>query len=118
MRKRDSGNLRQGGALMFPNVDEQIETGRWAVLATYLNGALDSGKYDHLDTAIVLKHLNDGDVFEFLKTELGADIDYGLAKLTDAHRHKLLRHWRAMAEGYETYQFHVRRSGLALLIAY
>jgi hypothetical protein len=103
---------------MFLTIEEQIETGRWAVLATYLNGANDSGKYDHLDTAAVLEHVNSGDVFEFLATELGPDVEYGLAKLTDVHRHKLLHHWRTMAAAYDTYQFHVRRSGLALLVAY
>ena len=103
---------------MFLTREEQIETGRWAVLATHLNGAVDSGKYDHIDTTIVLKHGNDGDVFEFLGAELGKDVEYALAKLTDVHRHKLLHHWRIMAEGYETYQFYVRRSGLALLVAY
>ena len=103
---------------MFLTGEQQIETGRWAVLATHLNGAVDSGKYDHIDTTVVLKHLNDGDVFEFLATELGRDVEYGLAKLTDVHRHDLLHHWRTMAEGYEPYQFHVRRSGLALLVAY
>jgi hypothetical protein len=103
---------------MFLTVEQQIETGRWAVLATYLNGAVDSGKYDHLNTTVVLEHVRDGDVFEFLATELGKDVEYGLGKLTDVHRHKLLHHWRTLAEGYETYQFHVRRSGLALLVAY
>jgi hypothetical protein len=103
---------------MFLTIEEQIETGRWAVLATHLNGAADSSKYDHLDTTVVLKHVNDGDVFEFLRNELGNDVEYGLSKLTDVHRHKLLHHWRMMAAGYETSQFHVRRSGLALLVAY
>lgn len=103
---------------MFLTVAQQIETGRWAVLATYLNGAVDSGKYDHIDTAVVVKHVSDGDVFEFLATELGQDVEYALAKLTDVDRHVLVNHWRAMAAGYETYQFHVRRSGLALLVAY
>jgi hypothetical protein len=103
---------------MFLTIEQQIETGRWALLATHLNGAADTGKYDHIDTTVVLKHVNDGDVFEFLGTELGKDVEYGLAKLTDVHRHVLLQHWHAMATGYETYQFHVRRSGLALLVGY
>jgi hypothetical protein len=103
---------------MFQTPEEQTETLRWAVLATHLNGAADSGKYDHIDTNVVLKHVSDGDVFEFLRTELGEDVEYALNKLTDVHRHMLLQHWRTMATGYETYQFHVRRSGLALLVAY
>ena len=98
--------------------EHQIEIGRWAVLATHLNGAVDSGKYHHLDTMVVLKHVNDGDVLEFLGTELGKDVEYALAKLTDVHRHMLLHHWRTMAQAYDTSQFHVRRSGLALLVAY
>jgi len=103
---------------MFLTGEQQIEIGRWAVLATHLNGAVDSGKYDHIDTAVVLKHVNDGDVFEFLRTELGKDVEYALARLTDVHRHKLLHHWRTLAQAYDTSQFHVRRSGLALLVAY
>ena len=84
----------------------------------HLNGAADSGKYDHIDTAIVLKHVRDGDIFAFLSDELGSDVEYALVKLTDVHRHVLLGHWRAFATGYEPYQFHVRRSGLLLLVAY
>ena len=103
---------------MFQTPEQQTETLRWTVLATHLNGAADSGKYDHIDTGVVLKHVSDGDVFEFLRTELGTDVEYALGKLTDVHRHMLLQHWRTMATGYETYQFHVRRSGLALLVAY
>ena len=103
---------------MFQNISEQNETLRWAVLATHLNGAADSGRYDHIDTAAVLRHVQAGDVFEFLREELGADVEYALSKLTDVHRQHLLQQWHAMATAYETYQFHVRRSGLALLVAY
>jgi len=98
--------------------EQQIETGRWAVLATHLNGAIDSGKYDHIDTTVVLTHVNDGDVFAFLGSELGEDVEYALSKLTDVDRHRLLHHWRTLAEAYDPAQFHVRRSGLALLVAY
>jgi hypothetical protein len=103
---------------MFETIEEQKETLGWAVLATFLNGAADSGKYDFIDTSVILRHVEEGDVFEFLRQALGADVEYALAKLTDVHRHTLLDHWRTMATSYETYQFHVRRSGLALLVAY
>jgi hypothetical protein len=103
---------------MYQTVDEQHETLRWAVLATYLNGAADSGKYDHIDTTMMLRHVHDADVFEFLRRELGNDIEAALDRLTDAHRHMLLKHWQLFATGFETYQFHIRRSGLALLVAY
>ena len=103
---------------MFQTIKEQDETLGWAVLATHLNGAADSGRYDHLDTAVMLRHVEEGDVFEFLRQELVADVEYAFGKLTDVHRHMLLNHWRTMATGFETDQFHVRRSGLALLVAY
>ena len=103
---------------MFQSVEDQQETLWWAVLATHLNGAADTRKYDHIDTTIILHHVQEGDVFEFLSQELGSDVEYALGKLTDVHRHMLLKHWRAMATGYEAYQFHVHRSGLALLVAY
>ena len=103
---------------MLLTSEQQAEVGRWAVLATHLNGALDSGKYDHIDTTVVLKHVKDGDVFEFLRTQLGNDVEHALGRLTDVHRHTLSQHWRTLAEAYETSQFHVRRSGLALLVAY
>jgi hypothetical protein len=103
---------------MYQSLEEQNETLRWAVLASYLNGAADSRKYDHIDTAAMLRHLQDADVFDFLRTELGTDVEYALERLTDVHRHRLLKHWQLMATGFETYQFHVRRSGLALLVGY
>lgn len=103
---------------VFQSVEEQNETLRWAVLATHLHGAADSGKYDHIDTAVVLRHVQAGDVLEFLREELGADVEDALSKLSDVHRHRLVEHWKMMATGFETYQFHVRRSGLALLVAY
>jgi len=98
--------------------EDRAETLRWAVLATHLNGAADSGKYEHLDTAVVLGHVERGDLFEFLNRELGKDVAYALGKMDDAQRHRLLQHCRLMSVAYETTQFHVRRSGLSLLVAY
>ena len=103
---------------MFETTRQQAEIYRWMFLATRLNGAADSGKYDHVDTKVMLQHVEKGDVFEFLAQELGTDVDYALDRLTDVDRHTLLKHWRIFAGAYETQQFHVRRSGLALLVAY
>jgi hypothetical protein len=105
-------------ARMFQTIQQQNETLGWAVLALHLNGAADSGKYSHINTEVVLKHVADGDVFEFLRDQLGDDLEYALKKLTDVHRHTLVSSWRLMATAYDTSQFHVRRSGLALLVAY
>jgi len=98
--------------------EDRQETLRWAVLATHLNGALDSGKYDHIDPGAVLRHVLAGDLLEYLRRELGKDVSYALDKMTDAQRHRLLQHCRLMASAYEVTQFHVRRSGIALMVAF
>ena len=103
---------------MAASKEDRRETLRWAVLATHLNGAVDSRKYDHIDTEAVLGHVRRGDLFDFLKGELGNDVAYALDKMNDVQRHRLLQHCRWMATAYESSQFHVRRSGLALLVAY
>ena len=103
---------------MYQTGAEQQETLYWAVLATHLNGAADSGKYEYIDTDLIVRHIEQGDVFDFLRIELGRDVAYALGKLTDVHRHMLVKHWQVLARGFETTQFHVKRSGLALLVAY
>ena len=45
-------------------------------------------------------------------------VEYALKKLTHIHRHALVSSWRLMATAYGSSQFHVHRSGLALLVAY
>ena len=103
---------------MAARQENREETLRWAVLATHLNGALDSGKYDHISPGDVLRHVLAGDLLEYLRRELGNDVSYALDKMTDAQRKRLLHHCRFMAAAYEVGQFHVRKSGLALIVAY
>ena len=86
-------------------------------LATQLNGAAQSGAYDHISPAAVAEALAAGRVFEFLEAELPASV-WNIAKLTDVDRHEIAREWKTMSEAYEPAQFHVTRSGLALLVAY
>ena len=50
---------------MAASKEDRRETLRWAVLATYLNGAVDSRKYDHIDTEAVLGHVRRGDCSTF-----------------------------------------------------
>jgi hypothetical protein len=66
---------------------------------------------------VVLRELRDGDIFVFLARELPAGV-WEISTLTDVDRHKLSQHWRLFATAYEAEQFHVSRSGLALLVAY
>ena len=90
---------------------------RWSRLAIQLNGAIDTGCYAHITTAVVLRELQDGNVFDFLARELPPEV-WQISKLTDVDRHKLTQHWKMMAAAYEPEQFHVRHNGLALLVAY
>jgi hypothetical protein len=65
----------------------------------------------------MLREVSGGNVFGFLARELSATV-WDISKLTDLDRHKLSDHWRKLAAAYEPTQFHVSRSGLALLVAY
>jgi len=101
---------------MFQTDRQQAETGRWTILATHLNGAIDTGKYEAITVDVIVRELRDGDIFAFLARELGSDLD--LSKFTDVDRHGLRNHWLLFANAYEPYQFHVRRNGLPLLVGY
>ena len=103
---------------MFQTNAQQNETLHWTILATHLNGAADTRKYDHIDTTAVLQHVLDGDIFRYLTDELAGDVDYAIAKLTDVQKHDLVKLWGALASHFESSQFHVQRSGLSLLVAY
>jgi hypothetical protein len=103
---------------MAAQLENREETLRWAVLATHLNGARDGGKYDHISPGDVLRHVQAGDLLEYLRRELGNDVSYALDKMTEPQRKRLLQHCRLMAAAYEVGQFHVQRSGLALVVAY
>ena len=105
------------GAMMFETESQKGEIRRWSRLATQLNGAADTGNYDHITTAVMLRQLREGDVFDFLARELPEEV-WNISQLTDVDRHKLSQHWRIFATAYEPQQFHVRKSGLALLVAY
>ena len=94
----------------------KIKIGRLSALATNLNGAADSGRYDRISTDVVQREIAGGDIFGFLARELGSEVD--LSRLTDVDRLALSRQWRGLSKAYETQQFHVNRSGLALLVAY
>ncbi len=98
--------------------DEQKRTiQRWIRLAIHLNGAADSGNHDGITTDVVLKELEGGHIFDFLRRELPPDV-WMVSKLTDGDRHTLTQQWEQMASAYEPAQFHVHRSGLSLLVAY
>jgi hypothetical protein len=117
----DHGSVQRRGAVtegdMFETESQKREIQRWSRLAIQLNGAAESGNYDHITTAVMLRELQNGDVFAFLVRELPAAV-WEIARLTEVDRHKLSGFWRGLAEAYEPTQFHVSRNGLALLVAY
>jgi hypothetical protein len=90
---------------------------RWSRLAIQFLGSADSGKFDHLTTAVVTRALEEDRLFELLVAELPQSV-WEISQLTDVDRHTLSQHWRLMAQAYDPAQFHVSRSGLALLAAY
>lgn len=103
--------------MAFETEQQQQAIRRWSRLAIQLLGAADSGRFDHITTAVVARELERGEVFEFLERELPSAV-WEISKLTDVDRHQLERHWNVFAQGYDPQQFHVRRNGLALLAAY
>ena len=102
---------------MFETAKQKAMIQRWSRLAIQLNGAIDTGNYEHITTEVMRRELQAGQVFEFLRRELPRDV-WTISKLTDVDRHILSQQWSAMAQAYEPEQFHVRRNGLALLVAY
>jgi hypothetical protein len=103
--------------MAFETERQKREIQRWSRLAIQLNGAADSGRFDHITTAVMLRELQAGNVFDFLARELPATV-WEVSKVTDVDRHKLAQHWLMLAAAYEPAQFHVSRNGLALLVAY
>jgi hypothetical protein len=103
--------------MTFESESRKREIQAWSRLAIQLNGAADSRHFDHVTTTVMLRELQAATVFEFLSRELPASV-WEISRLTDVDRHKLSQHWQIMAQAYEPMQFHVSRSGLALLVAY
>jgi hypothetical protein len=103
--------------MAFETEQQKRTIQRWSRLAIQLNGAVDSGNFDHITTAAMLHELQHGNVFDFLTRELPTSV-WKISKLTDVDRHKLSQHWRQLATAYEPAQFHITRSGLSLLVAY
>ncbi|NLX99287.1 MAG: hypothetical protein GXY83_24385 [Rhodopirellula sp.] len=82
-----------------------------------LNGALGSGKYDDISIAEVKKRIEQGDVFNYLESVLGHDVD--LTLLSPGDKAELLKEWQDLALAVdEGRKMCVDRNGLCLLVAY
>jgi hypothetical protein len=102
---------------MFETEKQKRAIQRWSRLAIQLNGAAECGRFDHVTTAVIVRELEGGRVFQFLERELPATV-WSICKLSDVDRHELAQEWTMMAQAYDPQQFHVSRNGLALLVAY
>ena len=104
--------------MIFETEKQKRTIQRWSRLAIQLNGAADSGRYEHITTTVMLQELqSDRGIFDFLGRELPPTV-WDISMLTDVDRHDLARMWQIFARSYEPSQFHVSRNGLALLVAY
>ena len=102
---------------MFETDKQKRQIQRWSRLAIQLNGAAESGRFDHISPDVIAFELGRDRIFEFLADTLPAQV-WDISQLTDVDRHELSHLWKEMAKAYEPAQFHVTRSGLALLVAY
>ncbi len=103
--------------MRYETDDQKRTIQRWARLAIQLNGAVDTGAFAHLSVPVVVKEIRAGAIFALLTRELPPTV-WDISKLTDVDRHTLSKIWKTMADGFEPRQYHVERSGLALLVAY
>jgi hypothetical protein len=102
---------------MFETKQQRASIQRWSRFAIQLNGAAESGRFDHISTEVIVNELEHDRVFEFLERELPAKV-WEICKLTDVDRHQLAQEWRILARGYDPEQFHISRNGLSMLVAY
>ena len=100
--------------MAFETEHQKREIQRWSRLAIQLVGAADSGRFDHITTSVVASALNEERLFDLLDRELPTSV-WDICKLTDVDKHELSSQWHVLAHAYEPAQFHVTRSGLALL---
>ena len=89
---------------------------RRIVFAFHLNGALSTGKYDHISTDRVGREIAAETIFEFLERELGDDA--GLNELAGRDRTELLDEWQRIKNATLASDLLVSKRGLALLVAY
>ncbi|WP_018427713.1 hypothetical protein [Hoeflea sp. 108] len=86
-------------------------------IAFYLNGAIDTGRYDDLTVAEAKTEIGNGTIFDFLRQRLGNDID--LSILTKEDEAELLSEWQdLLAAVNERRKMGIEMRGLPLLIAY
>ncbi len=86
-------------------------------LGFYLNGAVGTGKYDHISLLDCYSAIEVGEIFEYLASELGSDFDPSI--LDEDQKQELLGEWHEFACVLDhSRTLRVDRGGLNLVIAY
>jgi hypothetical protein len=86
-------------------------------LAFYLNSAIDTGKYADITYQVVADKINDGNIFSYLRTRLGTDID--LSMFSTEKQRELIDEWQSILNAVSARRkFGIEHNGLCLLVAY
>ena len=86
-------------------------------LAFFLNGAIDTGKYNDIGLQEVADHVEAGTIFDFLQTRLIDDID--LSTFEKEKQQELTIEWQDMLQAMNPRRkFLIENNGLCLLVAY
>jgi hypothetical protein len=85
-------------------------------LGFYLNGAIDSGKYDDITCEQVRTAIEKRTIFDFLNAHLGIDIDLSIFDVKK--RKELEEEWYEMLAIRARKKFGVENNGLCLLVAF
>lgn len=88
-------------------------------IAFYLNGAIDSGRYDTLTIEDARKVIQAEIIHSFLMTELGHDFDLSILTADAGAEAELLAEWQDMDDAIDARRkFGVEHRGLPLLVAF
>jgi hypothetical protein len=86
-------------------------------LAFYLNGAMDSGRFDDISKSEIEDEIERGTIFDFLRKRLGTAID--LSILSQADEQTLVEEWQDFVSAINARRkFAVENRGITLLVAY
>ena len=96
-----------------------VRLSTFTYLAFEVNAALDTGNYSGIGIGEIKRHIDAGDILQFLSERLGDDIDLSLFRKADeAEIVERIREVREVLEGRERKKTGICRNGLCLLIAY
>lgn len=93
-----------------------MKTTQLAMLGWILNGAIDSGKFEHVSVEDVYSRIENGTIIDLLDEVLEGD-DHGV-NFKEEHKAELKNKWETHANVFAPSDLKVERNGLNLLLAY